>query len=74
VTDNFSDFQLPDENGRDEFFWDRFIKALVLNGFGDYETAANADLVDAAVFLFLSRDIRSVNRNWILHGDPPFKH
>ena len=40
----------------DKYFWERFIRRLVLSGFGDYETAANADLVRAAVFLYLASD------------------
>lgn len=33
------------------------IRSLVINGFGSYEVAARADLIDAAIFLYLANDV-----------------
>jgi hypothetical protein len=34
-------------------------------GFGDYQTAAAANLVDAAVFLYLDKNIDNRIMNWV---------
>jgi hypothetical protein len=52
----------------DKYVWHRFIKLLVQTGFGDYEAAANADLYEAAVFLYLHNDNRERNRKFLLTG------
>jgi len=44
------------KNELPNFYWDRLIRDLVLAGYGDYEAAANADMIDAAVFLLLGDD------------------
>ena len=53
----------------DEFFIDRFIRAGVLAGFGNYKAVASADPYDVAVFLFLKDDYRSKIRDF-LSGEP----
>lgn len=48
---------LPAE--KDLYLFDRMIRHLVDEGFGSYEEAASADVIEAAVFLFLKHDVRS---------------
>jgi len=49
----------------DAYVYDRMIRALVLSGFGDYETAASAALEDAAVFLFLGNTVDEKVNKWL---------
>jgi len=37
----------------------------VIAGFGDYQTAANADILEAAVFLFLGNDVNKRVDDWL---------
>jgi len=46
---------LPD----DPFYWARFIRTLVLKGFGSWKECAEADLIDAMTFIFLENDLNA---------------
>ena len=50
----------------DPYVWDRLIRLLVIHGYGDYDAAANADLVDAAAFLYLGEDKFTRVRKWLM--------
>jgi len=59
---------LKDESNNEElpnFYWHRFTRKLVLAGFGDYEKADAADIVEASVFLLLGDDKSERNRRWL---------
>lgn len=55
LKDGNEDYKIENDKD-DKYTWDRFIKNLVKLGFGDYKTAASANLVDAVVFLYLEDD------------------
>lgn len=58
-------FKKPVFDEKDPYQWDRLIRTLVLAGFGNYEAAANASLVDAAAFLFLADDKHARIMRWL---------
>ena len=45
--------------------WDRMIRTLVKEGFGDYYQAAEADIVDAAIFLLLRDTVEDRVERWL---------
>lgn len=49
----------------DAYAWDRFIYRLVKAGFGDYETAASAEIVEAAVFLLMRNSKEQRIMEWL---------
>ena len=55
----------PKNNDLPSFYWHRFTRNLVLSGFGDYEKADAADIVEAAVFLLLGNDKDERTRRWL---------
>lgn len=45
--------------------WDRFLRTLVLEGFGSYCEAAEANIVDAAIFLILRDTVEDRINKWL---------
>jgi len=49
----------------DEYHYDRLIRTLVEQGFGSWQEAAAADLIDAAIFVYLGHDATRIAEEWM---------
>lgn len=49
----------------DAYYYDRLIRNLVEQGFGSWNEAAAADLIDAAIFVYLAHDANRLAEEWM---------
>jgi hypothetical protein len=53
------------KNGPDPYKWDKFIYRLVKCGYGTYQDAALADIVDAVIFLLIPDGVEARVEAWL---------